>query len=264
MPELEKNDQLYEAALALGWAGSASGDPDIEKIVGRYSFDAEEGIITGPSGKQLKAVYSPWAFSWRVGVYVDESSKRVNVGRLAFALTHGRWPVGIHFKNKKLNDVRASNLCEVKSAEFKKAEKYGVWPGQGVIVWTDRLDRTDAFNPRHRRGAVRLGRNVFDEKRRIENALKSEALTERERNKLRHAQRSYGAMCKLLQDAVDRELAQLKGASVAKPQQRRSSTLSDRLRSPTKAIRRISRGGPSKAIKRAARRAKKQRKLRFK
>jgi len=242
------DDTLAEKAARMGWPGKGASEPDIDQIVGRYEYGPLAGVFIGPSGKVLTPHYSPWAKSWRVGLYVDGRAVSVNIGRLAFALTHWRWPVAVWFKNGDMSDARAENLSECASGEFRSAEKTDRWPGTALaVVEADPFGEgettgPDPFKPQDRRGAVYGSKDVFAERRRIIAALKSERLTWRDRKKLEFYKLSFDARCQACEGAVKRDLDGLKGRQgekqkedAAKPRHRRKVT------------------GPAKSIRRAAR-----------
>lgn len=233
----------------MGWPGKQASEPEIEKIAGRYEYQPETGEIVGPAGKPLTPVFSPWAESWRVGVYVDGKSHRVNISRLAFALTNGRWPVGMRHKNGNSKDVRAENLAECSSPDYRLALKQKErWPGTAMAVVsacaeTYQEKEPDTFDPRWRRGALRGVRSIFADRKRVRETLKSDLLTARDREKLTRFESSLAAMCRVCENAVQRDMALLKG----KPLPSVCDAAGGRFH------RRKARG-PSRSIRRAARR----------
>ena len=69
METIRNDDALAERAAQMGWTIGQRGDPSVESLAGRYSYDPQAGTFTGPSGKVLKPLFEKRVNSWRIGVF---------------------------------------------------------------------------------------------------------------------------------------------------------------------------------------------------
>lgn len=244
MTTIKTDSALHLEALELGWSGSRKGDPPLNEVTGRYLYNPETGAITGPSGKVLKEQHSKRRDSWRVGVFAVDRVHMVNVGRLGFALQHGRWPVGLRYRNGDCADNSAFNLVEAPSPEMVKARRKGSFQNKKgwlhiayvdpVKDWKDILEKAYPYG---RRGAIYRGKPVDQILEALGRALKSKRLTVRERQKLERAQERFSAIASRLAALCDFQTGMVTqkpcGPSVGK-------------------VHRVKTKGPSKAIRNAA------------
>lgn len=183
----ERPDLVAECEQ-LGVTLKRRNEPEASTLVGRFRYCEETGEIIGPRGKALKPVANRDAF--RVAVWHENRAVSVMVGRLAFALQHGRWPVGVVYLNGDTSDNRAENLTECGSRRLNAARKAArrVEPTQsrsGVHV--------SPLDVRSRRGAWSGGLCLPDEIERIERALDSGALGRLDRRRLEQHQARFKA-----------------------------------------------------------------------
>jgi len=181
MTMIEKKDALLAELEQLGLESKKRHEPEAGALAGRYSYDPETGDIVGPSGKSLKPHPNRGVF--RVGLWHDGRSVRVITGRLAFALQHGRWPVGVHYLNGDTSDNSAANVVECRSLALKAAKPKPIAAPAAVLVPVVLVDQR-AVDPRNYRGANWGGKNVFDEMRMIRRVLNSSKLLPWQRRKL--------------------------------------------------------------------------------
>lgn len=129
--QIERDDYLYGQAEGAGLAVRHGAEPDADALQGRYRYDGQSGQVFGPSGKPLKPVRS--ARGWRVGLYLAKGRVvSVDVGRVAFAIQHGRWPVAVRYVNLDRSDFRAANIIECRSAAYRRVENSGLLPAETV------------------------------------------------------------------------------------------------------------------------------------
>jgi len=188
MSTIEKNDALRSEAERLGLELRRKNEPDASTLWQRFTYNAETGVITGPMGKPLKASENRGV--WRVGLWANKKSVPVMVGRLAFAIQHERWPVGIIYRDGDTSNHCAANLVEVASRALKTARAIasGAVSAERSLV---ALPLPDGFpdwetfeaaqDPANLAGAYYRGRFIPDEINKIDEVLLYGTLTDRQR-----------------------------------------------------------------------------------
>jgi len=173
MSVIAKNDALLAELEQLGLEAKKASEPEAGSLAVRYRYDPETGQIFGPKGKALKAALNRG--TWRVGVWHEGTSVRVMVGRLAFALQYGRWPVGVRYVNGDTSDHRAENLRECESLAMKAARRDGGSASTDLVALPSSSfgEGPDFSDPRSYRAAVWRGRDLRDELDMIERVLGS-------------------------------------------------------------------------------------------
>jgi len=190
MSLIEKNDALVSEAERLGLELRRKNEPDASTLFGRYSYNAETGVITGPTGKPLKSSENRGV--WRVGLWSKENknSVPVMVGRLAFAIQHGRWPVGLSYRDRDTTNHCAANLKETYSKALQTARAIAADPVsfQRSLVRSalpDGFPDWETFealqDPSNLVGAYYRGRFIPDEINKIDDVLRHGTLTDRQR-----------------------------------------------------------------------------------
>ena len=189
METIKADSDLASEAVKLGLSDRRQQEPEAAMLVGRYRYDSQSGHIVGPRGKPLKAFFNKGV--WRVGVWHNGRSVSIMVGRLAFALQHGRWPVGIKYLNGDTKDQRAANLEEAVSRALKEARRLAVERGRLALpAVSDQVAEYDERRgkPENYRLAKYRGRDVLAEIQKLRRILKSSyPLTRNERVKLEFA-----------------------------------------------------------------------------
>lgn len=185
---IEKSDNTYRKLKELGLSEQRPREPDAKWLEGRYHYNPFTGEIRGPSGKVLKPVVNGRYGTVRVGVFYKKKTVAVTVGRLAFALQHGRWPVGIGYRNSDLADNAAENLYEVSSRKLNEA----LQAQRNVEGWKKRHSTALAVVAKHTPQEMRRIRrgNILGELARIKSALETAKLSPSDRNTLRRAERA--------------------------------------------------------------------------
>ena len=183
---IAKRPDLVAECEQLGVTLKRRSKPEAASLAGRFRYCGETGVIFGPRGKALKPVANRGAY--RVGVWHDGTSVRVGVGRLAFALQHGRWPVGVMYLNGDTSDSRAENLIECGSQRLKSA-KLAASYGEPEVARG--LAHVSPIDLRARRGAWSRGLCLPDELKRIERLLASGVLKRHDRLRLEQYQARF-------------------------------------------------------------------------
>lgn len=232
------SDDLRIEAESFGLRLGREYEPDAQTLAGRYHYEPDTGHIIGPRGKVLTP--QPNNGVWRNNVWHDGRAVSVMIGRLAFAIQYGRWPVGIAYRNGDTSDHRAANLTECVSVALKRARK-----SQDVydlVIW-EGLPTPTGLDVSDYAGAWSGGRYICDEMADVWEALEYDRLTDRERSVLQAASRRLENRYNRIVNRIRRVENNLRGFSTGhdKP------TTEGRLR------RRVRVKGPSKAIRRFAR-----------
>ena len=149
-------------------------EPSANSLARRYRYDPETGAIIGPRCV-LKPRYNRGYY--RVGVWHNGATVSVEVGRLAFAIQHGRWPVGIRHESGKTTDCRAVNLSETVSYRL-----HGIREARCVV--------------RSYRGAWSGGRDVVHELARVRRLLAGDIPRRWDRVRLSYWERRFDAVLK--------------------------------------------------------------------
>ncbi len=83
--------------------------PSIAEIRRHFRYDPETGTVTTPTGKTGSFVEGTGLI---VAYCVNRRRVRIPAHRVAWAITHGRWPHMIRHRNHDKADNRLSNLAE--------------------------------------------------------------------------------------------------------------------------------------------------------